>query len=412
MTVPALSEGRSQALRRRVRALRGELLELAAELVRQPSLLGDEEPAQEIVASYLADAGFAVERVVPDAVAALADERAGYPALDYAGRSSVAARRAGGGGGRSMHLSGHIDVVPVDDQEPWQHEPWAGEVADGKLWGRGAGDMKGGLAAYLVAARAVAEVCDDLRGDLIVSSVIEEECGGNGMWSVLRAGYRGDASLIGEPTGLTLGYAGIGVVWAKLSARGASDHAAHAGREGPFDRLAAAVAALRELERELNEHAAGSPYATVSDWPYGLSIGRIEGGVWTASVPSALVIRVRCGFGLERSPAAIQQEIRRRVAEAAPGVEVEFEAFRAHAYCHSPDGLLPDVVRNAHLLAVATPAQTSVFTATTDARFVEESCLCYGPKAGGYHGRNEWVDIDSLEQTAAVVALSAAAWLA
>ena len=81
--------------------------------------------------------------------------------------------------------------------------------------------MKGGLAAYLVAAAVVLEVLDDRRGDLVVSSVIEEECGGNGMWSVLRAGHGADGTLIGEPTGLLLAHAGTGVVWARLSARGA-----------------------------------------------------------------------------------------------------------------------------------------------------------------------------------------------
>ncbi len=146
---------------------------------------------------------------------------AGYPPLSYDGRSSVVGVRRGKGGGRSLHLSGHVDVVPVDPDAPWSHDPWSGEIADGRIWGRGAGDMKGGLAAYLVAAEAVAEVCGDARGDLLFSSVIEEECGGNGLWAVLRAGYTADATLIGEPTGLDIVHAGTGVVWARLTARGA-----------------------------------------------------------------------------------------------------------------------------------------------------------------------------------------------
>jgi acetylornithine deacetylase len=390
----------------------GELVELAVELVRAPSLLGQEEAAQQIVASYLETAGFQVRRVEVDAIAALADEQAGYPPLDYTGRTSVVATHAGGGGGRSLHLSGHIDVVPVDEPEGWQHPPWAGDVSAGKLWGRGSGDMKGGLAAYLLAARAVAEVCDDLRGDLLVSSVIEEECGGNGMWSVLRSGHVADATLIGEPTGLTLGHAGTGVVWPRLTAAGTADHAAHAGREGPFDHLAAAVAALRSLEAELNRNAHDSIFATASAWPYGLTIGRIEGGVWTSSVPSALVVRARCGFGLDHSPAEIQHEIRVRVAAAAPSVRVDFDAFRAQAYCHDATGPFPETLRAAHRDALGAESRTSVFTATTDARLVEGPCLCYGPTAGAYHGRDEWVELDSLAKTAAVVALAAQRWLA
>ena len=149
-----------------------------------------------------------------------------------------------------MHLTGHVDVVPVDPDAPWSRDPWAGELAGGRIWGRGAGDMKGGLAAYLVAAEAIAAAGH--AGDLIFSSVIEEECGGNGMWSVVRAGYGADATLVGEPSGGTLIHAGTGVVWARLTARGTAGHAAYVGGDGPFDALARAVAAIRGVEAEQN----------------------------------------------------------------------------------------------------------------------------------------------------------------
>jgi acetylornithine deacetylase len=272
--------------------------------------------------------------------------------------------------------------------------------------------MKGGLAAYLVAAAVVVDVCDDRRGDLVVSSVIEEECGGNGMWSVLRAGHRGDATLIGEPTGLALAHAGTGVVWARLSARGAAGHAAHAGREGPFDRLCKAVAALRRLEAEANQPVRDPVFAAAAEWPYGVTIGRIEGGVWTASSPVELVARVRVGFGRDTEPAAIQQRIRDGVADAAPDVEVAFEAFRARAYCHAVSGPLPELLMDAHRRVLGTAPTTMAFTATTDARYVEGPCLCYGPTAANLHGRDEWVDLESLERTATVVAVAAAEWLA
>src|SRR5262249_26153794 len=216
-TLPSVVE---QAVRGAVECRRDDLVELVRELVRRPSTLGSEAPAQELVEERLVAAGFEVERVVPDAEAALADPNAGYPFLPYEGRSSVAARLAGSGGGSSLHLSGHVAVVPVERPALWEHEPWSADVADGRIWGRGAGDMKAGLAAYRVAAAAVTETCDERRGDLVFSSVIEEECGGNGMWSVLRAGYDADATLIGESSGLRLGHAGTGVVWARLTAAG------------------------------------------------------------------------------------------------------------------------------------------------------------------------------------------------
>ena len=401
-----------QAVRDAVERRRDELVELTRELVRRRSTLGTEEPAQELVEERLRSAGFEVERVEPNAEAALADPYAGYPFLPYEGRSSVAARLPGAGGGRSLHLNGHVDVVPVERPDVWEHEPWSGEVADGRIWGRGAGDMKGGLAAYLVAAAAVAETWDERRGDLLFSSVIEEECGGNGMWSVLRAGYEADAVLIGESTALRLGHAGTGVVWARLRAAGGAGHAMLGGGEGPFDRLCRAVAGLRTVESEINEPVRDEVFAAVRERPYGMTVGRIEGGVWTASTPHELVAQIRFGFGRDVEPGEVQERLSAAAEDASPEVEIAFEGFRARAYAHPTSGPLVDTVAAVHRSVIGTEPETMAFTATTDARYVQDPCLCYGPSAGNLHGTDEWVDVETLVRTATVAALTAAAWTA
>ena len=403
----SLDRAIAEALRQRV----DELPSLVAVLVREQSTLGNEEPAQRLIADRLDAAGFDVERVRPDADEALADPDAGYPPHSYEGRSSVVGVRRGAGSGRSLHLTGHIDVVPIDPDAPWSHDPWGGEIAEGRVWGRGAGDMKGGLAAYLLAAEIVAAACPGAGGDLVFSSVIEEECGGNGMWSVLRAGHNADATLVGEPTGLAVVHAGTGVVWARLRARGEAGHSAYRGGDGPFDELARAIAGLRALEAEANEGPRDPVFAAVSEWPYGMTVGRIGGGVWTSSAPASLEASVRFGLGLGKDPARVQARIVEVVAAASPAVEVTFEAFRARAYCHDTEGPLPTLLRETHERATGSAAKLSAFTATTDARQVE-GALCYGPLAGGLHGADEWVDIASLEQTALVVAQTAARWLA
>lgn len=410
INLPSLS--RRAALLGALEARRDQLLELLAGLVRQPTVLGAEETGQTLVAEWLGNLGFTVERIVPDAREALADPYAGYPMRAYAGRSSVAARLVGSGGGRSLHLSGHIDVVPVDPSDKWLHDPWQAVVAGGRLWGRGAGDMKGGLAAYLMAAAAIADIVDDLRGDLVFSSVIEEECGGNGMWSVLASGYGCDATLIGEPTGMQFAHASTGVVWARLSARGSSGHSSDGGRSGLFEELAYAISSLRRLEAELNDNVQKSVFASASDWPYGLTVGQIGGGVWPSSAPAELTARVRFGFGLDHEPSQIQDRIRAAVEESSPGVLVTFEAFRARAWCGSESGQLPELLRSAHGAITGSDTHPMAFTATTDARYVEGPCLCYGPIAGNFHGKDEWVDVESVTQTAAVVALLGASWLA
>jgi acetylornithine deacetylase len=404
------TDARSQAIRDRVDESRDDLLELLDALVACKTTLGDEGPAQEIVDDWLRGCGFAVERVVPDTEAALADPYAGYPYLSYDGRSSVAGRLPGAGRGRSMHLTGHIDVVPVERPDLWDGDPWKTQIRDGRVRGRGAGDMKGGLAAYLVAARAVAEVCEDRRGDLVFSSVIEEECGGNGMWSVLGAGYTADAVLIGEPSGLQLGHAATGVVWARITARGHAGHAMLAGGDGPFDHLCRAVAGLRKVEASINEPVLDPIFAAVRERPYGMTVGRIEGGVWTASSPHELSAYIRFGFGRDLEPAEVQHRMREAVEGATDQVEIVFEGFRARAHAHPTTGPLVDALSDAHRSVLGSETRPVAQTGTHDGRYIEGPCLAYGPVAGNLHGSDEWVELETLHQTAMVVALTAAAW--
>jgi acetylornithine deacetylase len=403
----------SQSIREAVQGSRDELIELVGRLVACPSTLGNEEPAQAIVADVLREIGFEVERITPDPEAALADPYAGYPYLSYEGRSSIAARLPGAGAGRSMHLTGHIDVVPVERPDLWQSDPWTATLREGKIYGRGAGDMKGGLAAYLVAARAVAEVCgESRRGELLFSAVIEEECGGNGMWSVLRAGYVGDAVLIGESSGLRLGHAATGVVWARITARGAAGHAMLGGGKGPFDHLGEAVAALRTVEASINEPVVDPIFAAVRERPYGMTIGRIEGGVWTASTPYELSAYIRFGFGRDLEPAEVQRRMREAVEGVTDQVEITFEAFRARAHAHPTDGALADALSSAHRSVTGSETSPVAQTGTHDGRYVEVPSFAYGPSAGNLHGTDEWVELETLVQTAEIVALTTAAWTA
>lgn len=393
------------ALRAAVDARVGDLHALTARLVRERSLLGAEEGAQRIVEERLRRLGFEVERVEPDAAETLTDPHAGYPLLPYEGRTCVAGRLRGSGGGRSLHLSGHVDVVPVEAEERWTHDPWGGEIADGRMWGRGAGDMKAGVAAYLVAVEAALETAGPLRGDLVFTSVIEEECGGNGMRAVLQAGHDADATLIGEPTDLRIHVNGVGVIWARLTARSEGAHAAVASESGqPVDQILQAVQGLRALEATLND---GRPAH-----PYNLNLGEIHGGVWPSSVPAEVTLRCRLGFGPELEPADAQALLRRAVESAAPGVEVAFEGFRCKAYEHSLDNPLVQLVGACHAEVQGRdePPGRKLSTATTDARYVTGPCCCYGPVAGSIHGIDEWVDLASTRDTALTVALIASRW--
>jgi acetylornithine deacetylase len=412
--IPALSDRLVADLSAAVAARRERLVDLTRALVAQPSTLGNESGVQMIVEEVLTNIGFAVSRVAPDPDAALADPSAGYPFLPYGeGRSCVVGRLAGTGGGRSMHLSGHVDVVPVERPDLWSHDPWKGEIAGGRIYGRGAGDMKGGVAAYLVAAEVVVELCPERRGELIFSTVIEEECTGNGMWSVIGAGHIGDAVLIGECTDLSYIHAATGVVWCRLVAKGPEGHSMLATGEGAFDALARAVTGLRRVEDEVNAAVGDPDFAAVRERPYGMTVGKLEGGVWTASTPYELTAYVRFGFGPETSPREIQERMRVAVRSSAPEVEIVFEGFRAHAHNHAPSGPLADVLAAAHLRVNGESIARRVSTGTVDSRYVATApSYCYGPSMGNAHGTDEWVDMGSQVAAATAVALTTAAWTA
>jgi acetylornithine deacetylase len=324
----------------------------------------------------------------------------------------VAGRLQGSGNGRSLHLSGHIDVVPVESEADWRHDPWGGEISDGRIWGRGAGDMKAGLAAYLLATAAVLEVCGPPPGDLIFTSVIEEECTGNGMKAVLGAGYDAEATLIGEPSALQLMHAGVGVIWARLTAHSGGAHPGFSTGASSSASLLRAIEGLRELERHMNrgDRDGDEVFLNAHEHPFRLNVGTLSGGVWPSSEPARAEARIRLGFGRETTPGQAQRLVADAVRGAAPEVEVAFEGFRAPAYCDDLDHGLAGALIGAHeLLHSAAPAR-QVLPATTDARSVSGPCICYGPLAGSIHGTDEWVDIASVQALAGAVALTIAAW--
>jgi len=394
---------------------RDELIELTQALVRERSVVGEEEGAQRLITARLEALGFEVERVVIGPPDLERETTWGYPPGACDGRSNVAGRIRGSSGGRSLHLSGHVDVVPVELPERWAHDPWGAEIERDRIWGRGAGDMKSGLAAYLIGAAAFLETCGAPQGDLLFSSVIEEECTGNGMKAVLAAGYEADDTLIGEPSDLRLMHAGVGVIWARLSAYGGGAHPAFASSASSATRILRALDALHELELRLNagESSASDPRDAVffgaHERPFRLNVGTLAGGEWPSSEPARAEARVRLGFGRSLTPPAAQALVAEAVRAAAPGVEVEFEGFRAVAYC---DDLAHDLARAlgaAHAGLHGSAPQTQVLAATTDARSVTGPCVCYGPVAGDIHGTDEWVDIDSVEAVAGAIAVTIAA---
>ena len=358
-----------------------QVAELAAALVRidsvNPTLVpggaGETEIA-EFVASWLREAGLEIEVV----------ER-------VAGRPSVIGIARGRGGGRSLVLNAHLDTVGVANMQ----EPFAARVTGGRLYGRGSYDMKGALAAALVAARDASRL--GLAGDVIVTAVADEELGSLGTEAVV-ARVSADAAIVCEPTELTVAIAQRGFTGFEIETRGV---AAHGSRPDlGVDAIALmgpVLVALDELGRRLQ---AGRRHPLVGSASLHASL--IEGGHELSTYPARCVLTGERRTLPGESPAEIEQELR----GAAGGADVRILVARDPFEIDETHELVQIV------LAAAGPTTPAGVLFWTDAALTAAAgipTILFGPAGAGAHAAEEWVDLDSLERCREVYVATAAA---
>ncbi len=296
----------------------GDAVGLLTELVRIPSVSGSdaEQEIQEWLAAWLRREGLEVDHwQVP--LADLAAEP-DFPGMEVPRDAAygLVARLPGTGAGQSLMLNGHVDVVPPGDRDAWRTgDPFAGILVGDDLYGRGACDMKGGLTAALLAVRALRRSGLPLAGDLLLACVVGEEDGGLGTYATLRRGWRADACVIAEPTGLDVVPANGGALTFRLRVPGV---AAHASRrtEGvsAVERFWPVFEALRALERRRNTEV--DPVMSRWDIAYPIEIGMVKAGDWASTVPDLLIAEGRLGVALDEPVADAKAALEQAVAEA------------------------------------------------------------------------------------------------
>lgn len=266
-------------------------------------------------------------------------------------------------GGPHLVLQGHVDVVPPGDPSQWRGDPFRPRVDGDVVHGRGACDMKAGLAADLAAVEAITRAGVRLGGQLSVHCVVSEEDGGLGAFGTLRRGHTGDACIITEPTSGTLTTANAGALTFAIRVPGSATHGStrYAGTSA-LDAYLPIHAALHELERERNTDA--DPLMAEYPVPYCLSVGTVRSGDWSSTVPDELVVSGRLGVALGEDPAAAQ----RALEECVAGVCARDPWLRDHPATVSwpggqfASGRLPaghpllGLVRDAHAAVSCEPA--------------------------------------------------------
>src|SRR6201981_2399852 len=228
------------------------------DFVAIPSTRGAEGPCQDMIGDLLRERDYEVDDwyIDPDE---LKDLR-GYGPIEHdfsKARTVVGTYRPANNAGRSLILQGHCDVVPAGPLDMWETPPFSPVVKDGKMYGRGACDMKSGTIGALHALDAIKAAGFKPTARIHFQSVIEEESTGVGALSTLQRGYRADACFIPEPTGGKMVRAQVGVIWFRLKVRGQPVHVAHAG-SGSNAIVAAyhLIGALQKLEADWNARAA------------------------------------------------------------------------------------------------------------------------------------------------------------
>ena len=313
------------------------------------------------------------------------------------GRPNVIAVARGTGGGRVLMLNGHIDTVGVAGMTA----PHTSRIAGGRLYGRGAYDMKCGVAACMMAV-AEARGCG-LRGDVIFTAVVDEEYAGEGTLAVARR-YRADAALIAEATDHKLVVAHKGFVWLEVESQGA---AAHGSIPGAIDAIAHMGRVLVELEA-LNARLLASPAHPLLGTG-SLHASLIQGGQELSSYPE------RCLLSIERrtipgeTPAQTEAELT-EIAARLMAADSRLRLTVRRGVDRTPmetaaDAPLPQLIRR-HGAAV-TGAEIAVvgLPVWTDAASLVQAgipAVLFGPRGAGAHAVEEWVELESLRQCAEV----------
>lgn len=394
------------------------------DFVAIPSTRGAEGPCQDMIGDLLRERGYEVDdwHIDPDE---LKDLR-GYGPIEHdfsKARSVVGTYRPSTANGKSLILQGHCDVVPAGPLDMWDTPPFAPAIKDGRMYGRGACDMKSGTIGALYALDAITAAGFKPTARIHFQSVIEEESTGVGALSTLQRGYRADACFIPEPTGGKMVRSQVGVIWFRLKVRGHPVHVFEAGAGA--NAITAAyhlIGALQKLEAEWNERARSDARFKTVTHPINFNPGIIKGGDWASSVPAWCDVDCRIAILPGWSVKDAQGEIRACVAAAARDhrflsnspPEVVWSGFLSEGYELKESAEAEVAFGAAYTAVYGGKVEDLVFTALTDTRFYGLNynipSLCFGASGAAMHGFNEYVDVNSLRQSTKATALFVAEW--
>lgn len=407
----------------KVDASRDEAIAFLQKMVTIPSVTGDEAAIQAYLADHMRGAGLEVDMWETDW-----DELKKHPgyrpvARGYEGRPNIVATLKGTGGGRSLLLNGHTDVIPVGNGEGWSDNPWSAAIKDGRIYGRGSCDMKSGVASHILAVQYLKELGLTPKGDVMINVVIDEEVSGHGTLDTVIRGYKADAGISGETSDLHVQPACIGRIWFEVEIQGkpAGIQQRYLGVSG-IALGQKIVAAVQELEDERVASVKHPLYPSAID-SLPCIIGSFQAGNYPSAFPATALLKGSIGTVPGEDHEGVKRSLVRKIAEAAakdpwmkdhPPV-VRFVGYDAEASEIPRDHAIVDTVSRVYTEVTGRKPTISGRQGAADTRFLnsygETPTVIFGPGSTAVmHANDEYVSINDYIAAIKVMALSIYDW--
>ena len=390
------------------------ILTLVANLVKFQTVNlvidGTEAECQQYVAQYMKDMGLEVDLFSPEDVPGFHEHPAYFPGKDYTHRPNVIGRWAGKGAGKSLIFASHVDTAVVADG--WQESPWNPVVKDNKLYGLGSFDMKGGLAASIMAIRCLQDLGVAVAGDVIIESVVDEEFGGaNGTLACRVKGIAADAAIIPEPTNLAVCPATRGGALWRVTFRGTTG-LSFSGEKmiNPVTTAAHFITYLEQFEQERSAQIGPSPwYDQPGQGELPVIVTRVEAGDMDAALNDAGPTQCFVDIWVECHPNVSEEELQEELMSGFRMKHSELVADEKYAPTFEkvirflPGCELDPSFPLIDQLAEVATAVTGQTTLVQGAPFACDAfmfnvhsstpAIVFGPKGANAHAPEEYIDI-------------------
>lgn len=399
------------------------IVDYLRELIRTPSETGQEGEIQMVIADRLRQLGLRVDVWEPDWDRLR--RHPGYVAVErgYERRPNVVGTLPGKGGGRSLLFNGHTDVIPPGSPQGWQHGPWSGDVAEGRIYGRGSSDMKAGLVAMTMAVEALIGTGQRLRGDLILEYTVDEELSGNGTLDCVQHGYRADAGICCETSSMRVQPASIGRIWFEIRVNGRpAGIQRHWEGVSAIDKGYLLTGAVSDFEQSRISRVTHPLYPDIRS-AIPCMVGAFQSGSYHSAFPDSCTLKGSLATLPGEDSVAVKDEFVTFIQERAQHdawlkehpPEVEFSGYFAEASEISSESLIVQTLCSSFRSVVGAEPLITGREGAADTRHLNKygqtPTVIFGPGlTEQMHASNEWVGIDDLIMATKVLASTALSW--